>query len=137
ITPDGLRIELLDGPEPVFFESGSATCKPRTLALLRLISREVGKLPNAVAVEGHTDARPYPGGAGGYSNWELSADRANSARKAMVSSLHHDQVTEVRGYADRNLRRPDDPFHFSNRRVSILVRSAIVEDSSEPKPPGG
>jgi len=76
-------------------------------------------------MEGHTDARPFAS-RNGYSNWELSSDRANSARKVMQESgLRADQVAEVRGYADQNLRKPEDPNSASNRRVSIVVKYLI------------
>ena len=86
-----------------------------------MIGAELGKLKNPIIVEGHTDSRPLSRGYN-YSNWELSTDRANAARKAMEEhGLAPSQVLAVRGYADRKLLRPDDPLHFSNRRVSILV----------------
>lgn len=130
LTREGLRIELLDGEKGLFFESGSAVLKPQTVELLTLMGRELGKLPNSVVLEGHTDAQAYSGGLKGYSNWELSADRANSARRAMEPTLRPDQVSEVRGYADRRLRDPQDPYHFSNRRVSILVPYTGTKDNS-------
>jgi chemotaxis protein MotB len=84
-------------------------------------AQELGKLPNSVLIEGHTDSRPYPGKD--YSNWELSADRANAARKLMeANGLSADQVGEVRGYADRHLRHPEDPANPLNRRISLIVR---------------
>jgi chemotaxis protein MotB len=86
------------------------------------MARELGKLPNDILVEGHTDARPFAGD-GRYTNWELSADRANSARRLMqANGIRAHQVVQVRGYADQNLRRRDDPNDASNRRVSVIVR---------------
>lgn len=118
---EGLRIELLEGKEPVFFQTGSATITPAARRLLELIAKKVGQLDNRVIVEGHTDAQPYRYG-GGYSNWELSADRANAARRVLEAhGLWKGQVAEVRGYADTRLRDPMNPFHYSNRRVSLLV----------------
>jgi chemotaxis protein MotB len=90
--------------------------------MLRMMSAELGKLPNRLLMEGHTDARAFAS-HNGYSNWELSSDRANSARKVMQEGgLHADQVAEVRGYADQKLRKPEDPDNASNRRVSIVVK---------------
>jgi chemotaxis protein MotB len=81
---------------------------------------EIGKLPNRVSIEGHTDAKPYTGEA--YSNWELSVDRANMARRIMqASGVRNDQVSQVRGYADQQLRYKDDPENPRNRRISIIV----------------
>lgn len=124
---EGLRIELLEGKEPVFFQTGSATVTPAAQRLLQIIAQKVGKLDNRVVVEGHTDAQPYRYG-GGYSNWELSTDRANAARRVLeASGLWKGQVAEVRGYADTRLRNPQDPFHYSNRRVSLLIPYASEE----------
>jgi len=118
---EGLRIELIEGPEPVFFRTGSAEVTPAARKLLTLIAREVGKLDNRVVIEGHTDARPYRY-AQIYSNWELSTDRANAARRVMeAGGLWPGQVAEVRGYAATRLRNPKDPYHYSNRRVSLLI----------------
>jgi chemotaxis protein MotB len=90
--------------------------------MLEMLAAQLGKLQNKLLIEGHTDARPYASSLE-YSNWELSTDRANSARKLMQQSgVRPDQVTEVRGYADQRLRKPDDPDSASNRRVSIVVK---------------
>lgn len=121
ITKEGLRIELRENPQSPFFQSGSATMKLETNSLLRVIATELKKLPNHVQVEGHTDSVKYPTGDTGYSNWELSSDRANSARRAMVGILRPEQVKEVRGYADTRLKDKEHPNSASNRRVSILM----------------
>ncbi len=131
---EGLRIELLEGKEPVFFQTGRATVTPAARRLLGIIAQKVGKLENRVIVEGHTDAQPYRPGSG-YSNWELSTDRANAARRVLESAgLWKGQVAEVRGYADTHLRNPQDPFHYSNRRVSLLI-PYTSEEPSEAKLP--
>ena len=122
VTGEGLRIELLESEVGTFFETGSASPSTSGKDMLRMMSAELGKLPNRLLMEGHTDARPFTS-PNGYSNWELSSDRANSARKVMQESgLRTDQVAEVRGYADQRLRKPDDPNNASNRRVSIVVK---------------
>ncbi len=123
MTPEGLRIQLIDSDDKSsnFFDLGSAHLKPKTSLLLRAISSELGNLRNFIVVEGHTDSKPYIG-RDGYSNWELSADRANSARKLMeTSGLRPSQIVEVRGYADRLPRLPEDPADPRNRRVAIIV----------------
>ncbi len=122
VTTEGLRVELLDGVQSLFFETGSAVTKKRTEDLLRMIAKELAALPNPIILEGHTDAQPFARGNAGYSNWELSSDRANAARRIMAPILAHNQIVEVRGYADRRLRNPENPMHFSNRRISILVQ---------------
>jgi chemotaxis protein MotB len=88
--------------------------------LLSLLAREIGKLQNRVSIEGHTDSKPYQGEA--YSNWELSADRANAARRIMMlGGLSPTQVKQVRGYADQQLRNKDNPEDPANRRISVIV----------------
>jgi len=133
VTAEGLRIELEETKDGMFFAVGSAELKPEAVKLLELISREVGMMPNNVVIEGHSDARPYI--IAGYSNWELSSDRANAARAVMESSgLRTKQVAEVVGYADRKLKMPDKPLDYANRRVSILVppyRPSVDKPMSE------
>jgi len=122
VTGEGLRIELLESAVNTFFETGSAQPTPSGEEMLQLLASELGKLPNRLSVEGHTDAKPYVS-ANGYSNWELSTDRANSARKLVQQAgVRGNQVADVRGYADQRLRKPEDPTSASNRRVSIVVK---------------
>jgi len=122
ITSDGLRIELLENEAGIFFESGKPVPTENGSQLLSILAGELGKLPNSLMIEGHTDSRPYSGDAA-YSNWELSADRANSARKIMQGAgLRADQVAQIRGFADRQLRHPEDPANASNRRISVIVQ---------------
>ncbi len=123
ITSEGLRIELTEDAKGTFFELGSAVPSDSGKELLIALAQEVGKLSNQVSIEGHTDSKPYSGGLSGYSNWELSVDRANAARKIMQSSgLQEKQVSQVRGFADQRPRSnlsPDDP---ANRRISLIVQ---------------
>ncbi len=122
IVREGLRIELLDRRESFFFDVGTATLNPDAVSLLDLIAQEIAKLPNHVIVEGHTDSRPYST-ADGYTNFELSADRANSARRVLVrNGLPLKRFDEVRGYADSRLKNPSDPLDVTNRRISIIVK---------------
>ena len=124
VTEEGLRIELREAPDDGFFDSGSAMVKPPTVAMLQVIGAQLGALPNRVAVEGHTDSRPYSADSPGYTNWELSADRANAARRILEGSgTRPHQIEAVRGFADSRLRKPDDPLDQGNRRISIVVRS--------------
>jgi chemotaxis protein MotB len=123
LTPEGLRIELLEGSGTTFFDSGSATPRPETHRILSTIARELGPLSNEVLLEGHTDSRPYSNRDGGYGNWELSADRANAARRVMErSGLQPEQVRGVRGFAATR-PRTDHPADPRNRRVSIVVQN--------------
>lgn len=122
VTNEGLRIELLETEKGIFFESGSPQPTPFGKEFVELLAREIGKLPNHVLIEGHTDSRPYVSPTG-YSNWELSSDRANAARRIMQDSgIRADQVTEVRGYAAQKLRKPRNPEDASNRRISVTVK---------------
>lgn len=126
VTKEGLRIELVENATGLFFDVGSAQVKTETIQLLAMMAAEIGRLPNKVIIEGYTDARPYTGS--GYSNWELSTERANMARKILEEKgLKKDQTLEVRGFADRNLKHPDKPMDASNRRVSILVATSRIQ----------
>src|SRR5271157_4398765 len=132
----GLRIELLESEGGTFFNSGSAALNQSGQELLTLLAVELGKVPNHVSIEGHTDAKPYTGKSS-YSNWELSADRANAARRLMQQSgLRADQVSQVRGFADQRLRNPKDALDASNRRISIIVQY-ISNNTDEAESPGG
>src|SRR5579863_7077337 len=123
ITPEGLRIELLEDKNGTFYQSGSARLSDSGQELLALLGAELKTLPNSLLIEGHTDAARYSDDTS-YSNWELSADRANSARRLMQQDgVRADQVTQVRGYADQLLRVKSNPYDPSNRRISILVKN--------------
>jgi chemotaxis protein MotB len=136
VTAEGLRIELLESAKGTFFESGSSALNASGQEMLALLAAELGKLPNHISVEGHTDAKPFTGKRS-YSNWELSAGRANSARRLMQQSgLRTDQVSQVRGFADQRLRNLKDPLDPSNRRISIIVQY-ISSNTDEAEPPGG
>jgi chemotaxis protein MotB len=133
VTPEGLRIELLEGAEATFFDSGSAKLKADTERLLAAMAEELGQVPNDIVLEGHTDSQPYAGG-NGYTNWELSADRANAARRMMErSGLRGEQMKGVRGYAATRPRLPQAPLDPRNRRVSIVVitNAGIIDPMSD------
>ncbi|HYA17799.1 MAG TPA: flagellar motor protein MotB [Bryobacteraceae bacterium] len=143
VTSEGLRIEMLEGEKSTFFESGNAQPTEFGKDLLGKLAEEIGKLPNTVMIEGHTDSRLY--GGQDYSNWELSADRANSARRWMQRhGMRSDQVKQVRGYADESPRTgvaPDDP---SNRRITVIIQYQPVTKAEigeaagpESEPAGG
>ena len=123
LTAEGLRIILNESENsPAFFEPGSAKLLQKSAVILMTIARELGHLENRLVIEGHTDASKSENHTKGYSNWELSADRANAARQLMeVSGLTRDQVREVRGYADEIPMIESNPTDQRNRRVSILV----------------
>jgi chemotaxis protein MotB len=137
VTTEGLRIELLESEAGTFFDSGNATPSANGKDLLKTLAEQLGELPNKISIEGHTDSKPFAG-KGNYSNWELSADRANAARRIMQESgIRFDQVSQVRGYADQRLRKPDAPEDASNRRISLIVQYLVKpeEDEKEEKAP--
>ena len=132
ITPEGLRIELLETKDGTFFDTGSARLNQHGQELLEMLAGQLGGIPNRVAIEGHTDAQPYSM-PDGYGNWDLSTDRANAARRVMqASGLRANQVSQVRGYADQKLRVPSNPMDPSNRRISLIVQYLTVDAPAAP-----
>ena len=140
VTNEGLRIELMESASGTFFESGSSKPNGDGKDILITLAHELGKIPNEIYVEGHTDAKPYSQNSS-YTNWELSADRANATRRLIQQNgVNSDQVTQVRGFADQSLRKPDVPLDPSNRRVSMIVQYLAkkpVEDSEPAAKEGG
>ena len=129
MTRDGLRIQIVDDQNRPMFDSGSAVVKPYMRDLLRAIGELLGEVPNLLTLEGHTDATPFPGGERGYSNWELSADRANASRRElMAGGLDERRVLRVLGLASSQLYQRDKPNDPSNRRISIIVMNREAED---------
>jgi chemotaxis protein MotB len=134
VTAEGLRIELLESEKGTFFDSGSSALNGGGKEMLILLAKDISTLPNHISIEGHTDAKPY-GQKGNYSNWELSTDRANAARRVMQQSgLREDQVSQVRGFSAQRLRNPKDPFDPLNRRISIIVQYLPSAKDAEEKP---
>jgi chemotaxis protein MotB len=122
VTGEGLRVEMLESEHGMFFESGKPVPTIMGEELISSLAKELGQLPNDILIEGHTDSKPFGSGAN-YSNWELSSDRANAARRVMeTTGLRPDQVVQVRGFADRNLRDKSSPEAAANRRISVIVR---------------
>jgi chemotaxis protein MotB len=131
VTPEGLRIELLEAANSTFFESGSAKLSSDGQDIVVVLAQQLGKLPNKLSVEGHTDAKPYAN-KGPYGNWELSTDRANAARRLIQQNgVGPDQVMQVRGFADQRLRKPDAPLDPSNRRISLIVHYLPTPDGKK------
>lgn len=125
VTPEGLRVDLLENEQGLFFVTGKADPTSAGARLLAVLGTEIGKMPNRVAVEGHTDALPFRNAlpTSGYSNWELSTDRANAARRVLHQyGLRPEQVAEVRGFADQQLYDPTNPNAPRNRRISVVIR---------------
>jgi len=125
VTGEGLRIDLLETEQGLFFATGSPSPTDAGRRLLQALGGELARMPNAIVIEGHTDARPFRNAAPstGYGNWELSVDRANAARRLLhTSGIRSDQVVEVRGYADQKLLDSTDRNDARNRRISLVVR---------------
>jgi chemotaxis protein MotB len=125
VTNEGLRIELLESAKGTFYDIGSADLNSDGKEIVIKLAVELGKLPDKLAIEGHTDAKSYSKGRN-YSNGELSSDRANAARRLMqLNGVGEDQVTQVRGFADHRLRKVDSPLDPSNRRISVIVQYLV------------
>jgi len=129
-TPEGLRVQLVDQDKQAMFALGSAELLEPTKKLIALITQVVQRLPNKVTITGHTDAIPYAGGRK-YTNWELSADRANSSRREFIADgLPEDRIARVGGVAERDPLLPDQPTSPRNRRISIV----LLREAKEPPP---
>jgi chemotaxis protein MotB len=130
ITAEGLRIDLLETKRGMFFDTGNPKPTEAGSEILKVLATELSKLPNKIVIEGHTDSSPY--GRVDYSNWELSADRANAARRILAESgLDATRISQVRGFADQRLLLKDDPTNPSNRRISIIVRNQGMDEFDE------
>ena len=129
ITPDGLQIQIVDEQKRPMFDSGSATLKPYMRDILREIGRALLDVDNRISQDGHTDRAPYSNAGAGYSNWELSADRANASRRELVAAgMPDDKLIRVVGMASSLLLDPNNPLSASNRRISILVMTKAAEE---------
>jgi chemotaxis protein MotB len=129
MTADGLRIQILDEDGRPMFASGSAAVEPHMRELLRAVGGLLATVPNRLTLEGHTDAQPFGTGDRGYSNWELSADRANASRRELMSGgLPEEQVLRVQGLAASHPFDRRDPLAAANRRISIVVMTREAED---------
>jgi chemotaxis protein MotB len=140
VTTEGLRIELMESEKGTFFPSAATEPGDEGKDILVKLAQELGKLPNTISIEGHTDAKPFSSGNKSYTNWELSSDRAHAARRVMeANGLRPNQITQIRGYADQRLRNPKDPEDASNRRISLIVQyiPKEEEDDDPPKTPAG
>ena len=140
ITTEGLRIQIVDEAKRPMFALGSSQMEPYATEIMRQIAPIVDQLPNRISIAGHTDGRPYGGSGRYYSNWELSCDRANAARRALVlGGVHENKFMRVVGLADSVPLNPTDPLDPTNRRISIIVmkRSAeqeLINNSGPPVP---
>jgi chemotaxis protein MotB len=132
IIQEGLRIEIAESSNDAFFEIGTSQVRSNMNRLLTIIGGRLKELPNKLIIEGHTDSRPYTGNSPEYTNFELSADRANSARRSLNDGgLLNSQIKEIRGYADSYLKDRKDPLNDINRRISIIVKYSSINKAQE------
>ena len=130
MTREGLRIQIVDENNRPMFDSGSAVVKPYMRELLQELGNVLSEVPNRLTLEGHTDSQPFSAGERGYSNWELSADRANASRRELVAGgLPDARVLRVQGLASSKLLDTKDPKAQVNRRISIIVMNRDAEDA--------
>lgn len=130
MVKEGMRIQIVDEQNRSMFDSGSAHLKPHTIVILREIAKVLNEVPNRVSLSGHTDGAPYSGGDKGYSNWELSADRANASRRELVGGgLEDGKMLRVNGMAAAVPYDREDPFNPMNRRITIIVLNKKTEDA--------
>jgi chemotaxis protein MotB len=129
ITSEGLRIQIVDEKNRPMFALASAQLQPYTREILREIGKTLNDVPNKISLSGHTDATPYSSGEKGYSNWELSADRANASRRELISGgMDESKVLRVVGLSSAVLLDKEDPFNPINRRISIIVMNKKAEE---------
>lgn len=130
ITPEGVRIQIVDAQNRPMFDVGSARLRDYTTAILNELAPYLDSVPNRVSLTGHTDSRPYPG-SNGYTNWELSADRANAARRALTAAgLPDSKISRVVGLSSSVLFDKTDPQNPINRRISIVVMTKQAEEDA-------
>ncbi len=130
ITAEGLRIQITDEKNRPMFNSGSAVLQPYVKEILAEIAHVLNAVPNSISLSGHTDAAPYSGGDRGYSNWELSSDRANACRRELVAGgIEDGKILRVVGLGSAVLSDKVDPLNPTNRRISIIVMNKQTEEA--------
>ncbi|MHB1591385.1 MAG: flagellar motor protein MotB [Sulfuricella sp.] len=130
ITSEGLRIQIVDEKNRPMFDLGSAHMKSYTVQILQEIGKMLNEVPNRISLSGHTDAMPYSSGEKGYSNWELSADRANSSRRELIAGgMAESKILRVVGLSSAVLLDNNDPYNPINRRISLIVLNKETEDA--------
>jgi chemotaxis protein MotB len=130
VTPEGLRIQIIDEKNRPMFDTSSTELKPYFKVILREIGRALNSVPNKVSFSGHTDAAQFGGGEKGFSNWELSANRANASRREMIAGgMDENKVLRVVGLSSTVLFDKNDPLSSSNRRINIVVLNKRTEEA--------
>lgn len=132
ITTEGLRIQIVDEQNRAMFKSGRAQLEPHTREILHEIGKMLNQVPNKVSLSGHTDAAAYIGGSKGYSNWELSADRANASRRELIAGgMAEDKIVRVVGLSSAVLFNKEEPLSPVNRRISMIVMNKKAEEAAQ------
>jgi chemotaxis protein MotB len=131
MTTEGLRIMIVDAQNRPMFQMGSAALQPYAAEILQEIGKTLNQVPNKIGLSGHTDATHYQGGSLGYSNWDLSSDRANASRRELIAGgMDQAKILRVVGLSDSVLFNPKDPFDAHNRRISIIVMNQKTEEEA-------
>jgi chemotaxis protein MotB len=131
ITPEGLRIQIVDKQNRPMFDIGSFRLQSYTIGIINELAPYLGSVPNRISISGHTDVTPFSGGDTGYTNWELSADRANAARRALISGgLPAEKIARVVGVSSTSLFDKENPTNPINRRISIIVMNKATDDAA-------
>src|SRR3989338_965960 len=132
ITSEGLRIQIVDEQNRPMFQSGRAQLELHTIEILHEIGKALNDVPNKISLSGHTDAAPYNGGSKGYSNWELSADRANASRRELIAGgMDENKIVRVVGLSSAVLFNKEEPLSPVNRRISIVVMNKEAEEAAQ------
>jgi chemotaxis protein MotB len=132
ITSEGLRIQIVDEKNRPMFKTGSSVLEPYTKEILQEIGKTMNQMPNKVSLSGHTDAQPYAADRKGFSNWDLSADRANASRRELITGgMDEVKVVRVVGLSSAVLFDKSDPFNPINRRISIIVLNKKAEEAAQ------
>jgi len=131
ITSDGLRVQIVDQQNRAMFNSSKAEMQPYAKQILQELGKTLNDVPNKISLSGHTDATPYPNGEKSYSNWELSADRANASRRELVAGgMDETKVLRVVGLSSASLFDKSNPFDATNRRISIIIMNKQAEENA-------
>ena len=131
VTSDGLRVQIVDEQNRAMFNSSKAEMQPYAKQILQELAKTLNDVPNKISLSGHTDATPYPDGEKYYSNWELSADRANASRRELIAGgLDESKIVRVVGLSSASLFNKDNPFDATNRRISMIIMNKQAEENA-------
>jgi chemotaxis protein MotB len=131
VTSDGLRVQIVDEQNRAMFNSSKADMQPYAKQILQELAKTLNDVPNKISLSGHTDATPYPDGEKFYSNWELSADRANASRRELIAGgMDESKIVRVVGLSSASLFNKENPFDATNRRISLIIMNKQAEEKA-------